>query len=675
MATAVQGAAARWAATLLAAALVAGCTSAPVAPRPSPLLAGAVTPPAGLAAVPGAGAAPTAAALPLPAAPEVASGWTARPGVWAARHLAVTAHPLATDAALRTLRAGGSAVDAAIAAQLVLTLVEPQSSGIGGGLFMVLVDGGRVRALDGRETAPAAATPDLFLREGRPLPFAEAVEGGLAVGTPGVLRALELAHREHGRRPWAELFEPAIALAEQGFEIGPRLARLLREPSAAGLKRDPEAAALFFEPDGTPRAAGTRVRNPALATVLREVAQGGAGAFYRGAVAADIVRRVQSHPQRPGRLTEADLAGYRAVWREPLCFDADAGGPPARRALRLCGMPAPSSGTVAIGQMLGLLEAHRQRGGPALASLPPRQAPFGLEPDPLAVHLFSEAGRLAFADRGRYLADPDFVRLPAPGLAALLDPAYLSARAAQIGERSLGTATPGDPFGGARLTWADDRSADRTGTSHLSIVDSRGQAVAMTTTIESAFGARLMVRGFLLNNQLTDFSFVPEEQGRPVANRVEPGKRPRSSMSPMLMFERHSERTPERMNQRAAEAGMRLPGAPLETQGALVAVVGSPGGSSIIPYVAKSIVALFDWHLDAQQAAELPNFGSRNGPTELEAGRHTQALADALRARGHEVRAIDLTSGLHLIERRRQGVSGGWFGGADPRREGRASGD
>jgi gamma-glutamyltranspeptidase/glutathione hydrolase len=666
-------------ATLSIAALLAACAGVPTElpdtppnARPDARREATAAGPPTAPAAPSASATPATLATPAtPAAPEAASGWQARPGVWAARHLAVTAHPLATAAAAQVLRRGGSAVDAAIAAQMVLTLVEPQSSGLGGGLFMVLVDGGRVRTLDGRETAPAAATPDLFLRDGRPLLFAEAVDSGLAVGVPGVLRALELAHREHGRRPWAELFEPAIALAEQGFEVGPRLAALLRQPSAEGLKRDPEAAALFFEPDGTPKAAGSRLRNPALAGVLRSVAQGGADAFYRGAVAAEIAQRVRTHPQRPGRLTEADLAGYRAVWREPLCFDADAGAPPARRALRLCGMPPPSSGAVAIGQMLGLLEAHRQRGGPAMAGLPPRPAPFGLEPDPLAVHLFSEAGRLAFADRGRYLGDPDFVRLPAPGIGALLDPAYLAARAALIGERSGGRAEPGDPFGPARVAWADDPRADRTGTSHLSIVDGRGQAVAMTTTIESAFGARLMVRGFLLNNQLTDFSFVPEEQGRPVANRVEPGKRPRSSMSPLLVFER----MPERMNQRAAEAGMLPPGAPLETQGALVAVLGSPGGSAIIPYVAKAVVGLFDWNLDAQQAAELPNFGSRNGPTELEAGRHTPALAAALRERGHEVRAIEQTSGLHLIERRRQGPRWGWFGGADPRREGWAAGD
>jgi gamma-glutamyltranspeptidase/glutathione hydrolase len=607
----------------------------------------------------------------LPPAPEAASGWDGeRRGAWARTAMVATANRHATDAGLRMLRAGGSAVDAAVAAQMMLTLVEPQSSGIGGGLFLVLHEAGRVRALDGRETAPSTVGPDLFLRDGKPMGIAEAIGSGRSVGVPGVLRALEMAHREHGRLPWRDLFAPAIELAERGFPVSPRLARLLREPGAEALRRDPHAAALFFESDGQPKVAGATLRNPALAATLREVAAQGADAFYRGPIAEAIVERVRRHPVQTGALSAADLAGYEARWREPLCFDYDAGAPPALRRTRVCGMPPPSSGTLAIAQMLGMLQAVRESGGPALAALPPKAAPFGLEPDPLAVHLFSQAGRLAFADRGRFVADPDFVRLPAPGVAALLDRPYLAARAALIGERSLGRAEPGEPFPGAAVAWSDDQSADRAGTSHVSIIDARGQAISMTTTIESAFGARLMTNGFLLNNQLTDFSFVPVEGGRPVANRVEAGKRPRSSMAPLLVFERQTDPVAER----AADAGMLPPSARTERLGALVASLGSPGGSAIINYVAKALVGLLDWRLDAQQAVELPNFGSRNGPTELEEGRATPASIEALRQRGHEVRVLPQTSGLQAIERRVGPGGPAWFGAADPRREGLAAG-
>jgi gamma-glutamyltranspeptidase / glutathione hydrolase len=582
-----------------------------------------------------------------PPPPEAASGWIDKPGWSARRHMVAAAHPLATDAGLQVLRAGGSAVDAAIAVQMVLTLVEPQSSGIGGGLFMMLVDGGRVRALDGRETAPAAAGGDLFLKDGQPIPFAQAMVGGRSVGTPGVLRALAMAHREHGRLPWAALFQPAITLAEQGFVIGPRLASLLREPTAQTLRRDAAAAALYFEPDGRPKAVGTRLRNPELAATLRLVADRGSDAFYRGPVAADIVRAVRGHPTQPGLLGEADLAGYAPRWRDPLCFDY--------RQWRLCGMPPPSSGPLALAQMLGILEQQGQREGRPLQGLRPVPAPFGLEPDPEAVHRIAEAGRLAFADRARYVADPDFVALPGGSERALLHPRYLAERAALIGERSLGVARAGQPMPEI-MSWADDRQPGGGGTSQISVVDSRGQAVSMTSTIEAAFGAQIVVRGFLLNNQLTDFSFVPQEQGRPVANRVEPLKRPRSSMAPMLVFER-------------APQGAASP------LGPLVMTLGSPGGSAIIPYVAKVLIGTLDWGLDAQQAISLPNFGSRNGPTELEQGRSTPALADALRARGHEVRVMPQTSGLQAIERRAVAGAPGWFGGADPRREGVAAGD
>ena len=609
----------------------------PVSPRWVALRAAACT---GLVwALAGCGHAPLRGPVELaPAvalqAPEAASGFTSKQGVLARHFMVAAAHPLATDAGYQVLKAGGSAVDAAIAVQMVLTLVEPQSSGIGGGLFLIHHDGKRVDAIDGRETAPAAATPDLFMRDGNAMPFMQGVVGGRAVGTPGVVRALALAHRLHGRLAWGALFEPAIALAEQGFAIGPRLATLLSHESARHLKHDPSAAAYFLQADGSPKGAGSVLRNPELARVLRDLAQRGEAAFYDGALAQAIVDKVQGHTTNPGRLAVADLQGYRAVQREPLCFDY--------RAWRLCGMPPPSSGALAIGQMLGMLE---QRG----AELPPPvPAPFGLEASAEAVHGFSEAGRLAYADRARYVADPDFVAPPGGSVAPLLDPHYLRARAALIGEQSMRRAPPGLPAL-APTALADDRSPELPSTSHVSVVDAYGNAVSMTSTIENVFGAQLMVRGFLLNNQLTDFSFVPEEAGVPVANRLQPGKRPRSSMAPMLVFDRAS--------------------------GQLVASVGSPGGSAIINYTAKVLLGVLDWGLDVQQAITLPNFGSRNGPTELEIDRTSPALIAALRARGHEIRLMPQTSGLQAIQRLRRGGEPAWFGGADPRREGTVRGD
>jgi gamma-glutamyltranspeptidase / glutathione hydrolase len=563
-------------------------------------------------------------------APEAGSGFVDKPGWHASRHMVAAAHPLAVQAGLRVLREGGSAVDAAIAVQMVLTLVEPQSSGIGGGLFLVHHDGRRVQAYDGRETAPSEAGAGLFLREGRPMAMAEAMVGGRAVGVPGVLRALELAHRQHGRLPWAVLFAPAIELAERGFPVGARLAMLLREPGARALREDADAAALYFDREGRPLAAGTTLRNAALAAVLRRVAADGADAFYRGELAREMVAKVRGHARNPGLLSEADLAGYRAIERAPLCFDY--------RRWRLCGMPPPSSGTLAVGQMLGMLEERD------LASMRPRAAPWGLEPSPEAVHLFSEAGRLAFADRARYVADPDFVALPGVGASTLLDARYLRERGATIGPRSMGRAEAGTPLAPA-MSRADDHSPELAATSQVSVVDGFGHALSMTSTIENGFGARLVVGGFLLNNQLTDFSFVPAVEGVPVANRVQGGKRPRSSMAPLLVFERDS--------------------------GAFVMSIGSPGGSAIINYVAKTVVASLDWGLDLQRAITLPNFGSRNGPTELETARSSEELADALRRRGHAVNRIVQTSGAQGIQR----DGGGWFGAADPRREGIAAGD
>jgi gamma-glutamyltranspeptidase/glutathione hydrolase len=531
--------------------------------------------------------------------PEIDTGRVEKKAVTAQRYMVAAADPLAVDAGLEMLRAGGSAADAAIAVQLVLGLVEPQSSGLGGGAFVLhwSEKDRRVRTYDGRETAPAAARPERFLdRQGNPEEFMLAVASGRAVGVPGVPRLLERLHREHGKLPWARLFAPAIRLAEGGFAKTRRLTRLLeREPL---LREDPAARALFY--------AGPRIANREYAATLRVLAQPGADAFYRGPIAEDIVRSVQAHA-RPGDMTLQDLAAYRVLEREPVCG--------TYRAYRLCGMGPPSSGGVGVLQILGMLE----RTGFAAAKPGSAQA----------VHLFSEAARLAYADRLRYVADPAFVPLP---VAKLLDAKYLDARAQRIGERSMVFALPGDLDGEAA------------GTSHLSVVDAQGNAVAMTTTIEHAFGSRILVRGFLLNNQLTDFGFLPTVAGRPNANRVEGGKRPRSSMSPTFVFER---------------------------DGRLKMVVGSPGGLPIINYVAKVLVATLDWGMDIQAAISYPNFGSTNGPTFLEKRTGIEELGDALAERGHILNFTFLTSGLHGIER----VPGGWRGGADPRREGIAAGD
>jgi gamma-glutamyltranspeptidase/glutathione hydrolase len=567
-------------------------------------------------------------------APEAASGYTEKPGWSAGSFMVAAANPLATDAGYQVLKAGGTAVDAAIAVQMVLGLVEPQSSGIGGGLFLVHYDGKVVQSFDGRETAPAAATPELFMKDGKPMGFMEGVVGGRSVGVPGTLRALELAHQQHGKLPWKALFQPAIQLAERGFQLSPRLYAQLKDDASKTLRNDPVAAAYFLQPDGSPKPVGTVLRNPDYAAVLRDIAERGPVAFYEGPVARDIVAKVRSHPTNAGLLTEADLAGYRAKVRDPLCFDY--------KQWKLCGMPPPSSGPLALGQILGMLASRD------MAALKPVQASFGLEPNADAVHLISEAGRLAYADRARYVADPDFVPLPGGSATALLSPAYLQQRGALIGERSMGKGAPGTPTLPA-VSRADDRSPELMSTSHISVIDRYGNAIAMTTTIENVFGAQLMVRGFMLNNELTDFSFVPSENGVPVANRVEGGKRPRSSMSPMLVFDRSS--------------------------GQLAMSVGSPGGSAIINYVGKVLFGTLEWGLNVQQAISLPNFGSRNGPTELEEGRASQALIDALKARGHEVKVMQQTSGLQGIQRVVKDGKATWFGGADPRREGIVMGD
>jgi gamma-glutamyltranspeptidase / glutathione hydrolase len=566
----------------------------------------------------------------IPPQPEMATGYTEKPG-WATSRFAVAAaNPLATDAGYQVLLAGGSALDAAIAVQMVLTLVEPQSSGIGGGAFLLHWDGREVSGWNGREIAPAGAHEEQFLApDGAPLPFGDAVASGLSVGVPGTLAMLRAAHREHGRLRWAQLFQPAITLASEGFPVSPRLHQMLE--GDRWLRNDPVAAGLYYDETGAPHPVGHRLRNPALADVLRRVAVEGIEGFYRGAVAADIVARVTGHPERPGVLTLEDLAAYpsRDFRADPLCTPW--------RSWRLCGFPPPSSGHLAVMQILGIMEALT----------PPAQSVVDGLPSAEWLHRYLEAAKLAFADRDRYVGDPAFVEAPGGSWESMLAPDYLEERASLVGAGSMARALPGTP--GALVTALGDHPAQPDqGTSHISIVDGEGNAVAMTTTIESSFGSRIMSDGgtgrpggFHLNNELTDFSLAPrDEQGVPVANRVQPGKQPRSSMAPTLVFD---------------GAG-----------GELVASVGSPGGAAIIHYTARTLVAMLGWGMNAQQAINLPNFVNYNGPTILESGRFPPELVEALQAMGHEVREGDLTSGLQAIQR----TPTGWFGGADPRREG-----
>jgi len=553
-----------------------------------------------------------------PAQPEAASGIAAVNEARGRLFMAVTANPLATDAAVDILRAGGTAAYAAIAAQLVLNLVEPQSSGLGGGGFLLYHDarGHRLRAYDGRETAPAAARPERFLGgDGKPLPFFEAAVGGRSVGVPGLPALLDLVYRNHGRTLWPKLFGPALRLAVEGFPMSPRLHKLLAEDRF--LRDDPAARRLYYEVDGRPRPVGTKIVNRAYGFVLLALAQHGTKIFYEGPIARDIAAAVRGHGTSPGDLSEADLAAYRPLEREPVCGERLGG-------YRVCGMPPPSSGGIAVLQILTFAEG--------LAG----QAP--LSPD--SVHRFAESGRLTFADRARYLADPALVDVP---VKALLDPAYLTARAQLIrAETSMGRAAAGELSGKQSL--GEDTSAELPATTHLSIVDTEGNAVSLTSSVEAAFGSRIMVHGFLLNNQLTDFSFSPEKDGRPVANRVEAGKRPLSSMAPTIIYDK---------------------------AGRVAAILGSPGGSQIINYVAKTVLALLAWNLTPSEAVALPHYGSRNGPTELERGTQAEQLRPALERLGHTVSVLDMTSGLSVVLRR----ADDWVGAADPRREGAARGE
>ncbi len=572
--------------------------------------------------------------LATPDQPKDQAGHQPKPG-WATQGFSVAAaHPLATDAGYQVLKAGGSAIDAAIAVQMVLTLVEPQSSGIGGGAFVLHHDGKKVEAYDGREVAPSAATDKLFLdAQGKPLPFMEAVLSGLSVGVPGTLSVLETAHKEHGKLPWATLMQPAIQLAEQGFKISPRLHQALLAEN--DLINDAVAASYFYDAQRKPHPVGYVLKNPELAAVLRDIANRGSLALKQGAVAQALVQKVRQHPTKPGSMTLQDLAQYKVIKREPLCFDHVV--QTTSKGFQICGFPPPSSGALAIGQILGILNNTPAGKMPLQQGLPASDW----------LHFYTEAARLAFADRAQFVGDPDFVKAPSGNWKSMLHPTYLQQRSRLIGEQSMKVAKAGNPAE-FKTAYAPMPHQDEFGTSHISVIDQYGNSVAMTTTIEAVFGSRLMVNtgqgrqgGFLLNNELTDFSFAPSDaKGLPIANRVEAGKRPRSSMSPTLVFEKDT--------------------------GQLKMTGGSPGGAVIIHYTGKLLIGTLQWGLNTQQAINLPNFGSLNGPTVLEEKRFPEQTLKALQARGHEVREMPLPSGLQAIEV----TPKGFFGGADQRREG-----
>lgn len=538
------------------------------------------------------------------------------------RYMVSAAHPLAVEAGAAILAKGGNALDAAIATQLTLNVVEPQSSGIGGGGFLLYYEAAtkKLHVLDGRETAPAKASEKLFLDEnGKPLAFLDAVKGGRSVGVPGLLLMLETAHRTHGYLDWATLFEQPIQLAKHGFPMSPRLRDLLI--ASPYIREFPASLQPYANRDGTIKQVGETITNAPMGKTLSTLALKGAKPFYDGEIAAQIVDAVQDTSINPGSLELIDLKDYKVRIREAVCAPY--------RTYTVCSMPPPSSGGVTVLQALGVLE-----------HLPIVEAkPLSVD----AVHYYSEASKLAYADRNRYLADPDFEDVP---VEAMLSPYYLKERASLVSpDKSMGKAEAGvfASHAPANLPIVEEHPS----TTHISIVDAQGNAVSMTTSIENGFGSGLSAGGFLLNNQLTDFSFNPmlDDGQTPHPNRVEPGKRPRSSMSPTMVFDK---------------------------QGKLVLVVGSPGGSRIIDYVLQTLIAVLDWKLDIQQAINLPRYLNMNGPIELEAGTALEAIKPELEARGHEVRVTETGSGIHGIQK---DEDGGWIGGADPRREGIALGN
>jgi len=551
--------------------------------------------------------------------PEGATGFNQKKAVSANKYMVVAANPYASEAGLSMLEKGGSAVDAAIAAQLVLSLVEPQSSGLGGGTFMLHWHK-KTQALttyDGRETAPQAATSELFLNEkGKPLNWSDAVVGGKSVGVPGMLAALNKAHEQFGVLPWQELFQPAIRLAENGFVVSPRLEKLLGMNFNPGIHLLPEIKD-YFSPNGIGIKAGDILKNPKLAKALTSIANEGVDVFYSGWIAKEIVEKVKNSAISPGLLSLDDMKKYQAIERAAVC------GP--YHQYNVCGMAPPSSGGITVIQILAQLQKFE------LSQYPPNSLQ--------AVHLLTQSARLAFADRNKYIADSDFVSVPVKGLMA---DDYIAKRAALIDEkRDMGRAVAGKPQNS--LVLANDNAIERPSTTHLVVVDKQGNAISMTSSIENGFGSALMVQGFILNNQLTDFSLAPKRDGKWVANRVQPLKRPRSSMAPMMVFNEDN--------------SLRL-------------LVGAPGGSRIINYVAQTIVGVLDWRLNIQQAINLPKVTNRNYVTTLELDTDIAKLKPALEARGHEVRVRALNSGLHAIEVTKNGL----VGGADPRREGQVLG-
>ena len=545
---------------------------------------------------------------PDPSVPQLKTAAPAPP-----KFMVSSANPLAAQAGRQILLSGGNAIDAAIATQMVLTLVEPQSSGIGGGAFLMYFNSktGAIESYDGRETAPSTASPDMFLNsEGKPLDFFKVVVGGLSVGTPGLLRMLENVHKKHGKLPWRQLFESAIVLAREGFIVSNRLANLIAKDRF--LTKFPETKKYFYRATGKPRAKGERLKNPLLANTLEKISIEGADYFYKGELASEIAKKVSANS---GRLSVSDLNNYKAKKRPPVCL-------PYRKWL-VCGMGPPSSGGITTLQILGMLQRFN------LANLGAASV--------RALHLISEASALAFADRNTYIADSDFIPVPVGGM---LDPSYLQRRANQIPVFTAGGKRyPGMPGPVANLDLAPSLPSKGTSTSHISIVDSDGNSISMTSSIENAFGSRLMVGGFLLNNQLTDFSFMPTRNGAPVANKIAPGKRPRSSMAPTLVF---------------------------DGSGKLVMVIGTPGGSRIIGYVVKTIIAVLDWKFPINKAINLPNFTNRNGGIELERGTQLETLKIKLEAMGHQVKLVKQNSGLQGIFIENEILEGG----SDSRREG-----
>ena len=560
--------------------------------------------------------------LALVSAPFVPATAVANEHALAKRFMVSAANPLAAEVGYEVLKVGGTAADAAVAVQMMLNLVEPQSSGIGGGAFMLYWDNQnkKLHTFDGRETAPLLATPEYFLKEdGTAKGWWESVIGGRSVGVPGTLRLLETVHQRFGNRAWASLLFPTIDLAQEGFVISPRLASSIaaHNTETRQLAKFANTQRYFFNADGSPKVAGTRLKNPEFADTLRSIAAGGADAFYQGEIAADIVAAVRADLDNPGILQQRDFSDYQVIERAPVCIDY--------RRYNVCGMGPPTSGGLTVGQILGMLSHYDL---PKLGN--------SVE----SAHLFAEAARLAYADRGLYMADSDFVTVPA----GLLDKRYLAQRAEQINpQRAAGKVEAGLPPPLVAQAFAAGETLNRPGTSHFVIVDQYGNIVSMTTTIETGFGSRLMVRGFLLNNELTDFSRTPKKDNFWVANRVESGKRPRSSMSPTIVFR----------NQRP------------------VLAVGSPGGSRIINYVARAIIGVLDWKMTPQEAIDMGHVVNRNGDTDVEKGTTAAAWAQQLTALGHKVNENTLTSGLHAIELSRKGLQGG----ADKRREGVVLGD